>query len=1322
MKTRSMWVALALVMFSGPALAQGNPGTFPVAPAPRPSLPDGVTANWWNKVQQEIHDSEYFVTWQDQTVLSDLTSAWQAPNRAHNFRSYFTERGIRVVRRTETTPSWEWGLALLGVGRDDERSNAASARLATDQNRIDFDRARVKEWFVNSPDGIEHGFTIQDRPAAKDGIVAPGPLYVDLELTGGLLPVVAEDGQAITFFASSGGAILTYSQVIASDDRGRRLKAHLEALSEPGLRIIRIVVDDEDAEYPVAIDPIATSPFFSVEGDQDDSLFGGSVAAGGYITGSAYSNVLVAAPYYDNGQTGEGCVFVYSGSPSAPTLMMTLEADFAGGHFGASVAAAGDVNGDGYGDIIIGAPDISDGYTGGRVFVYHGSNAPPYLSRRWVHDGFAVGDQFGFSVSTAGDVNDDGFSDVVIGIPGYDRFNGSSYWYDAGQVIVYHGSADGLHTSGTGSVMGGAEGEQLGRAVSTAGDVNGDGFSDVIVGTRFYDNGTVTDVGRAQVFTGGPDGIGILPAAYWTCFGEAAASEFGYSVATAGDVNGDGYSDVIIGAKYFANGESGEGKVYVFHGPSLGTVPAWSVEGGKEAAFLGQSVATAGDVNGDGYADVIVGAYGYTNDLTKEGRAYVYAGSASGLGASPYWTGEGNNAYAEYGVSVSTAGDVNGDGYSDVIVGAWKWEDNNLQKGASYVYLGGPDGLASTSGWTPPSYGVRAITAGDVNADGYSDTLAFQDGSLRVYPGSSTGPGSTYYGPFVGDDSSFANSAASAGDVNGDGYDDIIVGEYMFDTGNVDAGKVFVFHGSATGVDTTADWTATGCCQYIWFGYSVASAGDRNGDGYCDVVIGAPRENTQTGAVYVANGSGTGLGGASWLASGKWPDDCFGYSVAGGGDIDGDGKSDIVIGAPEAGCNGTNPDYEGYFQVCYGGKSCDDGPTDCLMANATLGRSVAGAGDVNGDGYADVIVGAPGYDYGAGRACVYHGSSTGLPESAAQIVGKGLATGKSVAGAGDLNGDGFADVLIANNGHGYAYYGSAAGIASAESWSVTSAASHVSPAGDVNGDGFADAFVGKDLFYGGGGRGVSVRPRQLKTTATTSVIANLGMSDHPKNFKASLLGRTPFGRNDVRMYLYYRTLGNLFPGGGVASTWWADTFVGGVIMTVAANGYDQMALYHWRVRPEYKLTRAPYQKFGRYLTMPLKGWNETDLRTFVGDYDRDEHGTASDCDDTEDEFWSDPSEVRNLSWSSKTSLVWISPADRGCFEGLFYDTLRTTTPASFATATCIEAQDTDTQADDDETPGPGQVFFYLIRADNDCPGLGSLGAGSDGVPRVGPWC
>jgi hypothetical protein len=165
---------------------------------------------------------------------------------------------------------------------------------------------------------------------------------------------------------------------------------------------------------------------------------------------------------------------------------------------------------------------------------------------------------------------------------------------------------------------------------------------------------------------------------------------FGISVATAGDVNGDGFSDVIVGAYLYDNGQTNEGQAFVYHGSAVGlsTTAAWTGESNQADALFGISVATAGDVNGDGFSDVIVGAWAFDNPHTDEGRAFVYHGSAAGLSITLAWTSESDQAFALFGISVATAGDVNGDGFSDAIVGAHRFDNGELDEGRAFVYYG----------------------------------------------------------------------------------------------------------------------------------------------------------------------------------------------------------------------------------------------------------------------------------------------------------------------------------------------------------------------------------------------------------------------------------------------------------------------------------------------------------------------------------------------------------------------------------------------------------------------------------------------------------
>jgi len=756
-------------------------------------------------------------------------------------------------------------------------------------------------------------------------------------------------------------------------------------------------------------------------GEVFNDFFGISVSSAGDVNGDGYADVIVGTINNDAGGTDAGRAYIYYGGASMDNLAdVVLTGEAAEDYFGFSVAAAADLNGDGYGDVIVGARGNDVGGTqAGRAYVFYGGASMDNLADV-VLTGEAAGDLFGYSVSSAGDVNGDGFADVIIGANGNDA-GGSS----AGRAYVYYGGAS-MDAAADIVLTGEAAGDQFGGSVSGAGDVNEDGYADVIAGAIGND-ARGTDAGRAYVFYGGATMDNLADV---VMTGEAAGDFFG-NVSSMGDINGDMYADVVVGAFGNDAGGSEASRAYVYTGgASMDNVADIVMTGEAAGDTFGSSVSGAGDVNGDGYADMLVGAPLNDTNGIDAGRAYLYLNSLRGTDlADAFFTGEGVSDLFAY--SVSGAGDVNGDGYEDFIVGAPYADTNGSDAGRAYVYYGG---VASIDVWADvvlngaaagDLFGYSVSGAGDVNGDGYDDVVVGAIGS--DVGGSNAGRAYVYYGGasmnnivdvfLTGEATSdqFGESVSSAGDVNGDGYDDVIVGAKYNDAAGSNAGRAYVFYGGSF-VDSGADIVLTGVAAGEQFGISVSRAGDVNGDGYADVVVGASL-NSVGGQAYVYHGGSPMNTGADLVLKAEATSDYFGYSVSSAGDVNGDGYDDLIVGAYRNDAGGAEA---GRAYVYYGGAAMNNGVDLTLTGEASgdqFGYSVSSAGDVNGDGYADVIVGANGNDAvesNAGRAYVHYGGAA--MDNAADVFLTGTAAidlfGASVSSAGDVNGDGYADVIV----------------------------------------------------------------------------------------------------------------------------------------------------------------------------------------------------------------------------------------------------------------------------------------------------------------------
>ena len=901
---------------------------------------------------------------------------------------------------------------------------------------------------------------------------------------------------------------------------------------------------------------------FRLDGVDSSDRSGYSVSGAGDLNGDGLADLIVGARFANGGgasNSGESyVVFGQSGAMSSALDLSSLngttgfrldgiDASDVSGH---AVSSAGDVNGDGFADVIVGARSANPGGVGGagESYVVFGTSSgfASAISLGSLNgtDGFRLDgtnsyDYSGQSVASAGDVNADGFGDLIIGASGTTPTGQAGSGYIVFGQSTFPAAIDlGSLNGVSGFRLDGIDAnDRAGFSVSSAGDINADGFSDVVIGAFQANTPTATSGGESYVVFGQSGGfastLDLATLNGTTGFrldGILMNDRSGYAVGGGGDINGDGFDDVLVAAP---RGDSPSvpdvGLVYVLYGKSGAFASAISlddvtngegfqIQGDMFRGYAGESVSFGGDINGDGFGDVIIGSPDAgPNGVTDAGSTVVFFGGN--------FTGGAETQVGDDADNTLTA--TEGAAAVDILIGGGG-DDVLISDGGADVLRGGQGD--DTLAFPDADFSTTRLAAGGpgtdtLRLDGAGVTLdltAIADNRIvDIEEIDITGSGNnslTVSFREVINLSSHSNEL----NVRRDLGDDVEIGDGWTRIANevIDSALFEVFtQGAATlrvQKPTTVDVTTLdgnngfrldGIDSFDFSGRSVSNAGDVNGDGIDDFIIGAtsgdPGGENNAGEIYLIFGRTGGFVSAVDLAAldgttgfrldGIDESDFVGRRVAGGGDVNADGLADLIIGSDQA---DAGESYVIFGRTAGFGSAFDLGAldgTNGLRLDGIDASDSAGfvgdAGDLNSDGFSDIVIGAPSADSGDGESYVVFGMSGGFASAidlgalngatGFRLNGFGIsaANGFSVNSAGDINGDGFGDLVVGepDQSEVFVIFGASGGFASAFTPQLTLdgtngfrldgdlgefAGYSVSSAGDVNGDGFGDLIVG----------------------------------------------------------------------------------------------------------------------------------------------------------------------------------------------------------------------------------------------------------------------
>jgi hypothetical protein len=624
-------------------------------------------------------------------------------------------RGDGAVRE----PAWHYRTQLTSIGRSDrKRAYGTPHDTSLDDSRVvyQYDQLGAEVEYRRRSGQLEQLVHLEQRPTGESR------LEVAFSLPANVDARVKQKGDVVHVEDDGGDRLLTWHKLIVRDDHGDRLPARMRVEDD---RLV-YAIDDAEAQYPLVVDPLATTNWTNVSSENEESsTYGSDVTIRGDFDGNGYEDLLVGQSSYGAQQSNppkrRGRVLLYLADANG----LSNDADWArqgdqtDEQLGVTTVALDDLNGDGADEFVVGGwaydsnPSNGDDEQNGRVLLYTGStnlaktktttqnNQALGGSSSWSFDGAAGSSRLGFTMAAAGDVNCDGIPDLAVGAPGWNNARG--------RARVFHGSSsppyfnqnqadwlrEGQSTNTQGQTV---QFPFLSGGIRGAGNVDGDtnqgnDCDDLLVGAPFrkLQSQSGNFYGRAYLFQGSPSGLSQSPS--WKKDGNEG-SRFGIRVAGLGDIDNDGNDDVALSGYSWNVGGNSKGKVFVYHGSSQSSTglepqPALTPTGGSQGARFGIGL-DGGNLNDDAYADLIVGADEWfdpnTPNSQPRGRVRVFFGTANGLEEA--WTGDKQQRKSKFGNAVATGGDLDDDGNEDLVVAAPSYDTNTSSVGQVFYYRG----------------------------------------------------------------------------------------------------------------------------------------------------------------------------------------------------------------------------------------------------------------------------------------------------------------------------------------------------------------------------------------------------------------------------------------------------------------------------------------------------------------------------------------------------------------------------------------------------------------------------------------------------------